>query len=63
MPTAQSGDTCPKCAGLFAVLNTRIRGETRVRFVGCKSCGYRPPANKIVIPLGHAPPQLSRRAG
>ncbi len=39
----KSGDTCPQCGDRLQVINTRVVGEHRVRYVGCRTCGFRPP--------------------
>ena len=45
-----SGTPCPRCpAGRLTVVNTKLIGSTRVRYVGCRQCGYRPDGNKIVV--------------
>jgi hypothetical protein len=55
----RSGDRCPRpdCPGHLIVANSRIRGESRVRFLACKFCGHRPPGNKVTLPLVYAPPR------
>ena len=61
---ARLGETCPKCGnGVYQVVNTRVSDErdVRIRWLGCRSCGYRPPDNKQVVPLAHAPRRLSMR--
>jgi hypothetical protein len=50
-----SGDTCPACYRLLQVVNTIVIGASRKRYIGCRSCGYRPPNNVQVVPLEHAP--------
>jgi hypothetical protein len=46
---------CPQCGGLVQVVNTFIVGECRVRYYGCRQCGYRPERNKQTVPLIYAP--------
>lgn len=48
-------ERCPKCGKPFATLNTQVKGETRVRYVGCRECKVRPDENKVFIPLQFAP--------
>ena len=55
----RSGDLCPSCGAQIQVVNTRIIGTQRVRYLGCRSCGYRPVKNKIIIPLEYAPPRVA----
>ena len=47
----KSGDPCERCGGRVQVVNTRVRGEHRIQYLGCRACGWRPAANKLVIPL------------
>ena len=49
---------CPRCGAILGVVNTRIIGQTRVRYIGCHGCGFRPEGNKMVIPLVYAPPRV-----
>jgi ribosomal protein S26 len=44
-------DRCQKCGGPIVTLNSRKQGRSRVRYYGCKRCGWRPPKNKLVIPI------------
>lgn len=57
---------CPRCradrrltpAGnppVIQVLNTEADGGTRIRYLGCRACGYRPKGNKRIVPLEFAP--------
>lgn len=39
---------CERCSRRLGVLNTKRIGETRVQYIGCRRCGYRPPDNKRV---------------
>lgn len=54
---------CPECGGLVGVLNTRVEEAHRVRWYGCRECGWRPAENKQILPIDHAPGRrrLSRR--
>lgn len=56
------GDDCPQegCDGRLGVLNTRVIGSERVRWIGCHACGWRPQNNKQVVPLAIAPLQRRR---
>ena len=45
------GDPCDRCGAKLQVLNTMIRHNSRVRYLGCRRCGYRPPGNKIAVAL------------
>ena len=49
MPT-KPGDPCP-CGHYLIVVNSKLVGDTRVQYVGCRRCGYRPVGNKVVVPL------------
>lgn len=58
---------CPTCQAnrvepppRLIVLNSRIRAGTRIQYLGCTRCGFRPPENKRIIPLSFAPPQPHR---
>lgn len=46
---------CPNCGKTFATLNTRVVGDTRIRYVGCRECKVRPKDNKVYVPLQYAP--------
>lgn len=52
-----SGDPCPNCGGRLVVVNSFASGDYRVRYLGCRACGYRPPNNRLVVPLRYAPPR------
>jgi len=54
------GDPCPRCGQRIGVLNTRVDGEFRVRYLGCHHCGFRPDDNKRNLPRDQAPPRWSR---
>lgn len=56
----QQGDDCPRCGGLIGVLNTRIEENVRVRWIGCHDCGFRPPRNRLEIPIDYSPPRRQR---
>ena len=45
---ARSGDVCPVCNGKYHVYSTVRVGTRRTRYLRCRSCGYRPPRNKVV---------------
>lgn len=56
----QSGDQCPnpQChGGVLVIVQTRVDGEWRNRYLGCRKCGHRPDDNKIVVPAKYAPPR------
>lgn len=57
----KSGDQCPRCDGRLQVVCTRVEGDYRYRWIGCRSCGFRPEDNKRVIPLEFAPAQPPRK--
>lgn len=57
---SQSGDPCLKCSGRLQVVNTKVAGDSRIRYLGCRACGHRPADNIIVIPLEYAPPRKSQ---
>lgn len=54
---ASSGDKCPrrKCKGRIQVVDTAVKGDHRIRYLGCRMCGYRPVKNKIIVPIAYAP--------
>lgn len=54
------GDDCSRCGGRIGVLDTRVSGAWRTRWLGCHDCGFRPPDNKQIVPLEHAPRQRRR---
>lgn len=57
----QSGDPCPKCeSGKLIVVDTKVDGNYRLRYLGCRTCGHRPEDNKMVIPVQYAPPRGPR---
>jgi hypothetical protein len=43
--------TCPKCGGKIIVVNSFTISQSRIRYFGCRGCGYRPDDNKRVVPL------------
>jgi hypothetical protein len=44
------GDACPNCGtGRIKVLNTFPVGASRIQYLGCNRCGWRPPSNKVVV--------------
>jgi len=52
----RSGDPCPEChTGRIQVVNSKVVGESRVQYTGCRRCGFRPVFNKVIIPLQFAP--------
>ncbi|MDE2022397.1 MAG: hypothetical protein KGI71_05815 [Patescibacteria group bacterium] len=58
---ATSGDACPKCKGVLQVVNTRVIGATRRRYIGCRGCGFRPDQPPQTLPLAEAPRQQPKR--
>lgn len=52
-------ERCPKCNSVVQVVNTRIVGGSRIRYIGCRGCGYRPPHNKRIVPLIYAPARVA----
>jgi transcription elongation factor Elf1 len=46
---------CPKCGRPLQVVNTVVRTEFRIRYVGCRGCGHRPEQNTEYVPLQYAP--------
>lgn len=64
---------CPRCqadrrftpAGkrpVIQVVNTEADGGARIRYLGCRACGYRPKGNKRIIALEFAPSRRERLA-
>ena len=49
--------TCPTCGKRIVVTHTAPIGESRRRYYGCRSCGYR--AGKTIIPLEYAPRRVA----
>lgn len=45
---------------LIQVVNTEADGTARIRYLGCRRCGYRPRDNKRVISLDFAPSRRER---
>lgn len=62
--SARSGDKCPvkDCAGTFAVYHTHCTDTSRIRYIGCDVCGFKPANNKQVLPLDYAPYRPRRPA-
>lgn len=56
----ESGSECPECGGLVQVVNTVVEGSNRIRYLGCRECGWRPDDNKRVVPIAHAPRRMRR---
>ena len=54
-PPKEYGTTCPQCNGTIQVLNTIAGDEYRIRYIGCRDCGYRPESNTWTVPISHAP--------
>ena len=47
---------CPDCKQLTVqVVNSKVVGESRIRYYGCDACGKRPDDNKRIVPLEFAP--------
>ena len=46
---------CRGCQGRVGVVMTHVVGSTRVRYLACKSCGWRPAQAKQLIPLEFSP--------
>ncbi len=40
--------TCPSCKKTCAVVGSRLDGEQRVRYLGCRRCMYRAPGVEVV---------------
>lgn len=51
------GDRCPckGCRGLMHCYSTHVGETLRTRYYKCRSCGYKPNANKQHVPLSFAP--------
>lgn len=49
-------DSCPNCRQPFATVDTKVVGESRVRYMGCRRCGTK--GDKVIIPLRFAPIRL-----
>lgn len=47
-----SATVCP-CGNRFVTIDTKIRGDLRIRYLGCRRCGTK--HGKLVIPLRYAP--------
>ena len=53
---ARSGDVCPVCGGRLHVYHSHRAGNRRVRYLRCRSCGFRPTANKqVTTAVANAP--------
>lgn len=39
---------CKKCGKQCTTIGTRVSGEDRVRYLGCRYCSYRAPGVEIV---------------
>lgn len=64
---------CPQCRALrrlnsagrppvIQVVNTEADGGVRIRYLGCRCCGYRPKGNKRIVALEFAPSRRERLA-
>lgn len=64
---------CPECraaqrltsAGktpVIQVVNTETNGGARIRYLGCRLCGYRPRGNKRIVSLALSPSRRERLA-
>jgi len=51
-------ERCPRCKKPFATIDTKVIGEYRHRYLGCRKCKTKPEDNKRVIPLRFAPIRL-----
>lgn len=49
---------CPQCKKPFATIDTKVVGDNRIRYSGCRKCKTKPEDNKTVIPLCFAPIRL-----
>lgn len=47
---------------VIQVVNSRANGGTRVRYLGCRICGYRPKRNKRTVAIEFAPSRRVRLA-
>ena len=54
-----TGDVCPQCqSARLQVLNSIVVSESRVRYFGCRRCGFRPEQNVVTVPLTDAPKRI-----
>lgn len=58
-PPPEYGCACPHCGGNIQVVNTIPGHEYRIRYVGCRECGYRPEENTWTVPIAHSPRRRS----
>ena len=56
-----SGDSCPACNHPVQVVNTKIAENNRIRYIGCRNCGFRPENNRQTLPLEYAHPRRPQR--
>jgi len=49
-----TGDPCPRCGAPVQVTTTRIVGDFRVRYLGCRRCGHST-GDKLLVPIAYAP--------
>lgn len=54
LTSAKPGDVC-SCGGKLRVVNTRVIGQHRIRYLACGSCGQRPAKNKQITLLESVP--------
>ena len=47
---------------VIQVVNTEADGGARIRYLGCRCCGYRPKENKRIVSLEFAPSRRERLA-
>lgn len=51
---------CPNCGGKIGVNTSRVVGDSRERFIGCKNrCGCKSINRKVVVSLTEAPRRFS----
>jgi DNA-directed RNA polymerase subunit RPC12/RpoP len=58
----QSGLPCPCGSGRIVVVKSEVKKETksRIQYLGCRHCGYRPDNNKRVLGLHERSPEMAR---
>lgn len=64
---------CPRCRAerrftptgkppVIQIVNTEANGCSRIRYLGCRLCGFRPRGNKRIVALEFAPSRRERLA-
>lgn len=56
----QTGVPCQCGSGRIVVVKSEVRESSRIQYLGCRKCGYRPDNNKRVLGLHERSPEMAR---